>query len=169
MEITSHVKLRCRRRQCPGSLSLCPRFAAAGLLQRAYMAEAGPSSPSVVYSSTSSPTHSRHSRIHFPADDPGGLGGDDQSRLRIGLGQPPVVRRSIAGQGKAPAAHVREDGRRRVRSVDDPSSRAQARYHRVGENGGPSSRRVSSATKGSRRERGLSGGFLEEVSEFEWD
>lgn len=92
------------------------------------MTEAGPSSPSRTYSSlsaattTSNPTSlSRHTQIRFPVDESrSSLADDSRDANFIGLGPPPIVRRSTVAQAKNSLTSDRrgDDVRRRVRSAD---------------------------------------------------
>ncbi|KAH9950886.1 hypothetical protein B0H21DRAFT_776303 [Amylocystis lapponica] len=112
----------------------------------------------------------RHSRIRFPAEEGRASpedGVDDSlySSSLLGLGPPPIPRRSTAGHGKGPAVHHRDDGRRRVKSVDVPlsSGNGQTYAQRFGERGGMSSKRISTSKRNSRRERGLSTVFPDDA------
>lgn len=133
------------------------------------MAEAGPSSPSRTVSSAAasslSASQSRRPHIRFPVDDSHLNSGDHgfYNVTSIGQGRPSVLRRSSAA-GQARALPVidrdRDDGRRRVRSIDaTPSLRAPLRLQERAVR----SRRVSSVNRrSSKTDQGVSGAIVSE-------
>ncbi|KAI0082108.1 hypothetical protein K474DRAFT_824631 [Panus rudis PR-1116 ss-1] len=125
------------------------------------MAEAGPSTASGATAGSSS--NAKHSRIHFPQEREYGsfssIRSDGSSAMAsLGLGKPPLSRRVThdAANGRASRS---ADVRPRVQSVDAwlptvTASSGPSRARRTSEQGTDSSRKVTPASKRSRKEKG---------------
>ena len=137
------------------------------------MAEAGPSSsaaqpvsPSATPPS-SSPSPPRTARIHFPVDRPanGSDNGSYGTFQSLGLGPPPVLRKSNNQGGSL--SFQQDDKRRRVKSVDVPNGFDELRS-REAYLGSSSRRTASFSRRADQRElmnKGVSNGIAENFSD----